>query len=438
MTRMLLWGLLILFMVYAIIPRIITRFFWLRIFPKMRAGNKVALTFDDGPHPKYTPQLLDLLQKHEVKATFFVLGSQAAKYPDLIRRIHKEGHLIGIHNYYHQANWLLPPWQVRRQVFRSAEIVREITGSAPVFYRPPWGLLTLFDLFLQSRFRIVLWSVMVGDWNCRTDKETIKDKLLHRIKGGSVVVLHDSGETFGADQEAPDRMLRALEEVLQQIRLNRYDCVRLDEWMKKTEGLSVGWGKRLLVAGWMQWEKMFQLFFRVHPVDRDNQFLSVRVRTYQGKTIRLNDGEEIRKGDRIVELHLNNEMLFAMGANTRSAIQLALQMIRAVEQLLPKIVHLIIHNPHFQRVKGVYGVTIIHRGPEQFGFTVLDLPKGIASFVTRIYLRLLLTVIHPLGSKRLQIRSNLLIPKMIAISSKELMRRYQVENLSDRQVQNSV
>lgn len=206
-----------------------------------------------------------------------------------------------------------------------------------------------------------------------------------------------TAETFGADRDAPLQMLQALEEVFQQIHSYRCTCIRLDELLAPGDRLSgktagtmslpkVSWRKRLLVMGWMKWEKLFQRLFQVQAVDPSNRFLSVRIRTYQGRPLLLDDGEEIRKGDRIVELHLNNEMLFSLGVNARSAMQLALQMIRAVEQLLPKIGQLLVSHPHFQKVKGIYGITIIYRGTEQFGFTVLDLPKGLFSAATRLYL----------------------------------------------------
>jgi peptidoglycan/xylan/chitin deacetylase (PgdA/CDA1 family) len=108
------------------------------VFHKGTSKNQVAFTFDDGPHPRYTPELLDLLQDYQVKATFFVLGSQADLHPDLIRRMHREGHQIGIHNYNHTSNWLMLPWTVRRDhMERTADIIESIIGKRPDHYRPP-------------------------------------------------------------------------------------------------------------------------------------------------------------------------------------------------------------------------------------------------------------------------------------------------------------
>jgi peptidoglycan/xylan/chitin deacetylase (PgdA/CDA1 family) len=224
-----LWGLVTLFLMYAVLPRCIAQIFGFRVFQKGHSKRDIALTFDDGPHPIYTPLLLDLLKKFDVKATFFVLGAKAEKFPELIARIHQEGHLIGIHNYVHYSNWFLTPGQVRRQIEQTAAIVERITGERPVFYRPPWGLLNLFDLLTQKQFQIVMWSVMVEDWNRKVGAARLKERLLSKITGGSVILLHDSGDTLGADEDAPLQMLEALEQVVKEMRWFGYKFVRIDE-----------------------------------------------------------------------------------------------------------------------------------------------------------------------------------------------------------------
>lgn len=220
---------------YMITPFILTRICGWGVLSKGKAVKEIAFTFDDGPDPCYTPELLDLLKEHGVKATFFVLGKKAEKYPELIQRMYREGHQIGIHNYIHTPNWISSPWANRReQVDRTADIVERITGERPIFYRPPWGLLNLGDLFLMRKsYQIVLWSVMVGDWKASVSVEQL---LLQRIKPGSIVVLHDSGDTFGADEEAPRHMITGLKEVLKEIRMKGFECLRMDELLDKEAG----------------------------------------------------------------------------------------------------------------------------------------------------------------------------------------------------------
>ena len=113
-----------------------------------------------------------------------------------------------------------------------------------------------------------------------------------------------------------------------------------------------------------------------------------------------------------------------MGIHSRSSIQLAIQMIRKTEQLLPKTLPIILNHPNYEKIKALYGVSMIYRGTRQFGFTVNSLPRGPFSFFTKIYLRLLMSVLHPQGKNRVQNKVEHLVPKMIAMSTKELMRRY--------------
>ncbi|MEX2104577.1 MAG: polysaccharide deacetylase family protein, partial [Bacilli bacterium] len=150
--------------------------------------------------------------------------------------------------------------------------------------------------------------------------------------------------------------------------------------------------------------RLFHKLFKVDLIDPNNKLLRLRVKTYKGKPITLDDGLTIYKGDRIAELHLDNESLFRMGTSVKSTLQLAIQMIRQVEQLLPQISQLILIHPKYKEVKALFGITMIHRGTKQLGFTVVDLPKGLFSLITRLYLKLLLAVIHPEGRHRLQVK----------------------------------
>jgi len=230
----------ILFIVlYTLVPFVITRICGLVVVRRGKANRQVAFTFDDGPNPTYTPKLLDMLQEHGVKATFFVLGSQAEKYPEVIQRMHQEGHQIGIHNYTHTSNWVMTPGEVlREQIDISADIIERITGERPTFYRPPWGILNLGDLFnfrLRNTYRIVLWSVIVGDWKRSTTAERLRSKLMRRITPGAIVVLHDSGDTLGADTDAPQQMIAGLNAVLKEVQEQGYTCVRVDEMLDPSE-----------------------------------------------------------------------------------------------------------------------------------------------------------------------------------------------------------
>jgi len=429
--KRLFWGAIIVIFLYAMLPWILTRMLHIASYyrGKPSAAPKIGLTFDDGPDPVYTPMLLDLLKLYGVKATFFVVGSRAERFPDLIERMRREGHEIGIHNYRHQSNWLLWPWTVRSQVERTASVIERLTGERPTLYRPPWGIVNIFDLWLLRRYRIVLWSVMSGDWTCSGpgDARRLADRILRKMSDGAIVLLHDCGETFGARRDAPRYMLEALKTVLDHCRDKNYDYVTVGEMMRMDEAngaRSANWARKIIVTLWLKWERLFARWFRIRPVDQENTFLKLRIRKYSGTSpIPLEDGEVIQRGDLIAELHLDNELLLQLGTNSRSMVHLTVQLIRRMEELMPKLSELL-RSPEYSEVKGLYGVSLIHRGTRRFGFTTVELPKGVFAFFTKWYLRLLMYVIHPEGKERIETKTELLVPKIIAISRKELLNRY--------------
>ncbi|MFJ7728305.1 polysaccharide deacetylase family protein [Neobacillus sp. NPDC097160] len=211
--------LLILFLVYAILPTVMIRVFSLGI-TKRTNTDAIALTFDDGPNPVYTPQLLDLLKKYDVKATFFVVGSKVKSYPDIIKRMSREGHTIGIHHFEHISSWIHSPSRIKKQLQMTEQAITECTGEKVTFYRPPWGSFNLFSLLVSNRYKVILWSHIFGDWKAAKGKNGLLEELLTATEPGSILLLHDCGETLGADKEAPYYMLKSLEIYLQQNKNN--------------------------------------------------------------------------------------------------------------------------------------------------------------------------------------------------------------------------
>jgi peptidoglycan/xylan/chitin deacetylase (PgdA/CDA1 family) len=195
---------------YTVIPTLLVKFFSVGVHKKGKKSNAVALTFDDGPNPRFTPQLLDLLAAHQIKATFFVVGVNAEQYPEIIQRMNEEGHEIGVHNYKHTSNWLLNPFAYQQNLTKSIDIINGIIGKKPVFYRPPWGHFNLFTLFFRQNLKVIMWSHISQDWKVTSEME-LYGKLKNVEKTGDFILLHDCGETLGADREAPAVMLDALE-----------------------------------------------------------------------------------------------------------------------------------------------------------------------------------------------------------------------------------
>lgn len=221
--------LIFLAILYTIVPYIFTRWAGLFVFKKGSGANNIALTFDDGPNPKYTNELLDLLEQFQVRASFFVVGKKAQEFPEIIQRMHNEGHLIGIHNYIHHSNWLMSPWKVKQGIEKSAKIIESIIGIKSSYYRPPWGMMNIFDLFIHRKYHIILWSLLAYDWNSKGGIKKIETRLLKGIKPGDIILLHDNGETWGADEDAPQYTIGALKLVLPILIERGYTFKRVDE-----------------------------------------------------------------------------------------------------------------------------------------------------------------------------------------------------------------
>ncbi|MNI27767.1 hypothetical protein D3C73_815200 [compost metagenome] len=270
----------------------------------------------------------------------------------------------------------------------------------------------------------MLWSAMFGDWKEKLGAERLTEKLLTKLNPGEVMLLHDCGTTLGADPKAPEHMLVALERMLQEAERRGLRSIRVDEMIKMGQSSPIqklSFSKRLLVGLWLAWEKVFQLIFQIKTLSPADPFLHYRIRKYKGKPVQMEGGELLAKGDKVIELHIDNRQLFELGIHSRSSAQLAIRMIRRMEKDMPVLAQRIAGDIDLAEAKALYGVSMINRGPEKFGFMVLDLPKGWFARSAKFYLSILLSVIHPAGGARLKERSEVLIPKMMLMPVSQLL-----------------
>lgn len=173
--------------------------------------RKIALTFDDGPHPVHTPQILDALAERGIKATFFVIGANAAAHPDLVKRAVDEGHEIGNHTWSHrQLTRYVTTNQTRRELRSTHDVVMDITGRPPVGVRPPYGVVTPSCKDWAGHefgYPTVMWSVDSKDWE-QPDPERVIDRVMAGAHAGSVVLMHDvHPQTVEAAPVIFDRLL---------------------------------------------------------------------------------------------------------------------------------------------------------------------------------------------------------------------------------------
>lgn len=155
--------------------------------------KKIALTFDDGPHPYYTEELLDGLKERNVHATFFVTGEHAELHPDVIKRMHDEGHLIGNHTYSHIQLKSNNQEEFKNQLIKTNEIIKEITGEEMEFVRPPYGT---WDKKFESELNMfpVLWTIDPLDW-CSHNVSCITSAVVNKAEENDIILMHDYYDT---------------------------------------------------------------------------------------------------------------------------------------------------------------------------------------------------------------------------------------------------
>lgn len=203
------------FMIYSILPNIYFRFFSRKVLRNLSGldfeNNEISLTFDDGPDEKYTPQLLDLLKKNNISATFFVLGEKAEKYPNLIKRMAREGHTVGLHANKH-VGAPFRSYKGMKRDFHHSLVVLKLLGIKVKYYRPPWGLVNMTSAEFIKKYHLkpVLWTIHASDWSARVDQAHIEKVMTEDVKPGDIILLHDGR---GA-KDAPQRTINALKSAL--------------------------------------------------------------------------------------------------------------------------------------------------------------------------------------------------------------------------------
>lgn len=219
--------LVVTLLVYSIIPTIYYKKKLMKASTKAIEEKQILLTFDDGPDERYTPKLLDLLKKYQVKASFFVVAKKAEGNKEIIERIIKEGHSLCFHSLEHKNALFKGGIYTRKDFTNSLKIIEE-NGWQISYYRPPWGHINLFTLLNVKKYhlKMVLWTVMAGDWAKKATKEKIAHRLIDRVQAGDIICLHDGRGAAGA----PLRTIGALQEVIPELINRKYKFINIEEY----------------------------------------------------------------------------------------------------------------------------------------------------------------------------------------------------------------
>ncbi|AJQ25877.1 polysaccharide deacetylase family protein [Pelosinus fermentans] len=206
-----------------------------RVFSNTKTTQKVvALTFDDGPYPPYTEQVLDVLKEYHVPATFFVVGQNVDKYPELVKRIADEGHQIGNHTYHHIDLLKANRKVIAEEIDNTNKAILAAAGIKPHLMRPPHGFRdpVVMEMMAERNLKVVEWSVMSRDWT-NPGVDVIVERTVKKVKNGSIILLHD-GDGI-TSQASRIQSVEAARRIIQILSEQGYTFVTVDEILEKTE-----------------------------------------------------------------------------------------------------------------------------------------------------------------------------------------------------------
>jgi len=211
-----------------------------QIISGLPTGGTVALTFDDGPDPVYTPKVLKLLRQSNIKATFFVVGSKVARYPEIVTEIVADGHTIGNHSYTHRNLSTLGTQQLEYEIDWTQDAIEQATGLRPNLMRPPRGMGSpeLFRLLEERGMTLALWSKSSQDW-LQPTPSGIVTTLGRAVRSGDILLFHDSGDFVKSSGANRTATLKALPGIIVAVKTRGLQFVTMDEMID--QALAHGW-----------------------------------------------------------------------------------------------------------------------------------------------------------------------------------------------------
>lgn len=189
--------------------------------------NVVALTYDDGPNPPYTNQLLNILERYQIKATFFVIGKNIEKYPETIRLIMSKGHELGNHSYSHERMVFKQPSFVKLEIEKTDRLLRQLGVKQEIHFRAPFGrkFIVLPYMLAKMHKKNILWNVNSKDY-AAVNSDAIEKYVLERVRPGSIILLHDGGGKRS-------RTVAATETIIKKLQKKGYEFKTVSELIRK-------------------------------------------------------------------------------------------------------------------------------------------------------------------------------------------------------------
>ena len=193
-------------------------------------SKQIALTFDDGPNDPHTLRLLEVLARHNVHATFFMIGRYAQQRPDIAAEVAKRGHVVGNHTFTHPLLTIKSTKRICEEITKCRAALTDAVGEHSNLFRPPWGARRpgVFRLVRQLGLEPIMWNVTGYDWNAPS-ADYVEQKVTRRVRGGAVVLLHDGGHVeFGADRA---KTVQVVDRIISRYKAEGYEFVTVPEMM---------------------------------------------------------------------------------------------------------------------------------------------------------------------------------------------------------------
>ncbi len=203
-----------------------------------RASKQLALTYDDGPNDPHTFRLLEILVKHEVHATFFLIGRYVKQRPDMVRELSRAGHVLGNHTFTHPLLTLKSASEIRNELQTCRTAIQDVIGDHSNLFRPPFGgrRPAVLRIARELGLEPIMWNITGYDWNA-PPADVIEKKVSRRISGGNVILLHDGGhKDIGADRS---QTVIATDRLLTRYKDEGYAFVTIPEMMTSNESSPV-------------------------------------------------------------------------------------------------------------------------------------------------------------------------------------------------------
>ncbi len=415
---------------YTLVPELLCHIWHIGTFYHgNRDERSIALTFDDGPDPRYTPHVLDLLKQKQAKATFFVVGENAIRYPELIDEIEKEGHELASHAYRHKHAWLRWPWETIRDVQNVNEWFNKLANShredGRRFYRPPWGAFNPFTRMACRMYEVtpVLWEVRAMDWKAGTSPSAIVSQVTTHAQPGTVVLCHDAG----GDDGAPLHTIAALPNLIDELRRLGFQLCTVSELHEAYEAkrrmpspfAPYPLWRRVLIRVWKIVEFFFDKAYRVLSV---NALLRVGpARWEHGDKILAHPSVAVHDGCKALDIHFQSETLMSINPDDAKSLVKGLRLLKSS---FKDVARLLQYHPDFCDVEVVMAHTLMSKGIELLGFQVEELPRSLSTRALQIYMRFLMGLYHKDGFQRLGHGHKDMSMKLVWMTRDELIRRY--------------